>query len=426
MLRRQKLLNLLFVMAFISIFSCQEVREEKPLDELAQKQKQAVQREKEKSSELMRAKEAKEDYLKKSDDEDKLKSELVVLIQSTYAVEAKMADLNEKEEKLEKQKEYIGESDQISDRNIFFEMAKIDSTITNLENEKRIEQKRILIPQKKIDISNAKIKAYEEEKELIDAQRTDKIRENASNNEIKQVENEIIKIDADISTERLKLEDFQSQIANSEKRISEIDVQLKTFTELIKEKYSKKEIVGNFIQIEKGRLNQDLENAKKEKLQLGKQAKFLENEKKRVKGELFKLNENNTFDENDSRYSHSEGMETVNTGKDIEELQENLKQNSDIPREPLAVERSGEKESSLQELAQISEKVATERKESLAKISEDEDDGHNDLENKAGAYKDQPQNQSGWGSAIAFIFLIFIVIFIVLFYLGRSAKRKQN
>lgn len=469
MLGNQKSVMLFFVLTFIFIFSCQEAGEEKAVDELVQKQKQALQEEKKEVGELINEMEDSEDSLKKSYEKNsKQKSDLMQKLQELeeketafkrekrleelekikvekekLQQEAKLADetleiiktrlfqLEKKEESIEEQIDYISESKKTSKLILHSEMTNIDSVVTNLENERLHEQNKIPILQKKMSISKLKIKAYQDEQELFDSVRINQIRVNASESEIEIVDKKIADIEEDIKTEHLKLADAQLQIANSQTRIVKIESQLETFNNLINDKYSKKEILADFIKIESERLKNELEKINTEKAQLEKQEKLLDKEKEKLartirevksKMDLF------TSDETDkvgARQARLDKMEVETAGQEAKIMNEKRKQTTGKLTGSAVDSGAQEADSSLQELTRISQQVARERAELSQKQSEMADERYNVLKEKAQMSGKQASQYKVWGYTLTLIVIAVIVAVFILFFIGRSAKRKK-
>lgn len=467
---RQQIINIFLILSFAFILSCRDNGNEKAVAELEQKQKQALHDEKAKVIELIGEMETAEDSLRQSYDktqkektelterlkeleaksqafsQEKKKDELRKLEleklelnkqlseadQTLTVVQVKLADLQKKEKTIENRMVYVDESKQMTKQTIRSEMTNVDSTINNLESEKQIEQKKIPILQKKISISKTKIQAYQDEKELFEQLRTNKIRENAPESDIETVEKKIIAIDEEINTEHLKMADAKLQIANSENRIVEFESQLQKLTQLVRDKYDKKEVLTEFIGRETTRLKQERERIQIEKLRLKEQEKLFDKEKKIIANSITELNgkiELLTGQEAESIrtwQARLDKMESEIAEYEAKVMDEKHKKNEKAAKDSLSISPDEEVNTSLQKLSRISDEVAKEKVELSRRQAELADERNKVLKEKADVSEKRVRKYKTWGYTVTLLIVLAILILVALYFIGKSVSRKKR
>ena len=422
---RWRLVSIISTLIFILLFSCQKTHQ----DNLSRNQKQDIQIEKSKFEKSEKGIDTVEDSLRQLNEnaeltertkefeekrtafeleqknardksvlqeDQKLNEQLLSLDQTLSAVKFKIAELYKKEKSIENQLVYADESNRTTKRNTKSEMSKMDSTINNLEKENQTEQKKIPILQKKISSSNTKIQAYEEEKELFEEQRIDKIRENASDSDIKSLDNKIAGINDEINTEHLNLADAKLQIANSENRITEINSQMQKLNQLVREKYDKKEVLTDFIGKETTRLKKDKEQIQAEISKLQEQEHFLDSEKENI----------------------SKNLAELKSG--LESLASNNTENLDSNKDNILLKKPDDKAAIKEEKT-----VKETNLEKLTKISEETSKGKS-LKDNADAPENNSDSYITWGKTTIYLILTAFIILVVLYFLGKSGLNKKS
>ncbi|MGM0473427.1 MAG: hypothetical protein ACQERV_04735 [Bacteroidota bacterium] len=141
-------------------------------------------------------------------------------------------------------------------------ISEIDQRIRQREDRKQQELKQANLLQRRIRIADEKIEAYQMEKQMYVEERDDLLRTNASEEELEPYRERIARVDSIIDEEMQNKQALQSELREVREWIAENDSVVEDLKARIRLEYDKKDIIANFIESEKERLQRELENIK--------------------------------------------------------------------------------------------------------------------------------------------------------------------
>jgi DNA repair exonuclease SbcCD ATPase subunit len=167
---------------------------------------------------------------------------------------------------------------------------EIDQRMTQRENRKQMEIKRIGLLQKRVQVSDKKLEAYRLEKQMYVDERDQMLRDQASEEELQPYEEKISDMDSVIAGEMGNKKSIEQEITQSQQYIAETDDIIEDLQNQIKDEYSKQEVIDSFIAAEKKRLNKELEQIKNNRNTLLAQQESISGELARTGVQIDRLN----------------------------------------------------------------------------------------------------------------------------------------
>ena len=167
---------------------------------------------------------------------------------------------------------------------------EIDQRMTQRENRKQVEIKRIGLLKKRVLVSDKKLEAYALERQMYVDERDQLLRDQASEEELQPYEAKISEMDSIITEESDNKKSIEQEIAQSRQYIAETDEIIENLQNQIQAEYNKQEVIESFIAAEKERLNSELEQIKNNRNTLLAQQESISGELARTGVQIDRLN----------------------------------------------------------------------------------------------------------------------------------------
>lgn len=206
-------------------------------------------------TEKLKEEEANEVFAQRAEMEAQIK----VYKDSIAQMKSEVEILNVSLDSIENNLELYNVQEVRTDQSLESGIAEIDERMTNRENRKQQEIKRIELLRKRVQVAEKKKEAYELEKELYVGELNALLRNNATEKELAPFEQQIHEMDSIIAIETNHKNSLVEEIRQAEKFVNETENLMKELRAQIKEEYERKEIIETFIDSEKERLSQELE-----------------------------------------------------------------------------------------------------------------------------------------------------------------------
>jgi chromosome segregation ATPase len=171
-------------------------------------------------------------------------------------------------------------------------IVEIDQIMTQRENQKRKEIKRVGLLKKRALIADKKIEAYELERQLYMDELENQKRNNASEENLAKFQKRIVEMDSIINGETNNKKTIEQEISQAETYISESDAAMNKLQAQINSEYTKKEIIEDFIAQEKERFRKELEQIRSTRRVLLQEQTDLTQNLARVESQIAQLNKN--------------------------------------------------------------------------------------------------------------------------------------
>jgi len=167
---------------------------------------------------------------------------------------------------------------------------EIDQRMTQRENRRQMEIKRVGLLKKRELVSDKKLEAYALERQMYVDERDQMLREQASEEELQPYEEQISAMDSVIAGELDNKNSIEQEINQSQQYIAETDEIIENLQNQIKTEYNRQEVIETFIANEKERLNQELEQIKNNRNNLLGQQESISGELARTGVQIERLN----------------------------------------------------------------------------------------------------------------------------------------
>jgi len=142
---------------------------------------------------------------------------------------------------------------------------EIDQAMTQRENRKQTEIKRLGLLNKRVLVSDKKLEAYNLERQMYVNERDEMLRDQASEEELQPYEAKISEMDSIVAAESKNKNSLEQEISQARQYIAETDDIIGDLQSQIKNEYNKQEVIESFIAAEKERLKKELEQIKNER-----------------------------------------------------------------------------------------------------------------------------------------------------------------
>jgi len=139
---------------------------------------------------------------------------------------------------------------------------EIDQRMTQRENRKQMEIKRVGLLKKRVLVSDKKLEAYNLERQMYVDELDEMLRNQASNEELKPFEEKISEMDSVIAGELESKQSIELELSQSQQYIAETDEIIENLQNQIQAEYNKQEVIESFIAGEKERLVDELDQIK--------------------------------------------------------------------------------------------------------------------------------------------------------------------
>ncbi len=200
-----------------------------------------------------RQKELKRDSLRKIKND--LNAEIENAKELSELNQAKIAELTRKKDSLANQQKYFAEKEEEIQDSLSTGIGFIDQRLNNLDHNLLLEKRKINLNEKKISLANEKILTFKKEINLLEEEKSDLIRDNASNEEIEQFNNQIGNVSRFIAREKKKITMANDAISKSQEWIASTDDLKRNLGSSIRDEYDKGKTLAEFIENEKKRLS---------------------------------------------------------------------------------------------------------------------------------------------------------------------------
>ena len=160
---------------------------------------------------------------------------------------------------------------------------EIDQRMTQRENRKQMEIKRVGLLQKRVLVSEKKLEAYTLERQMYVDERDQMLRDQASEEELQPYEVQISEMDSVIAGELNNKNSIELEINQSRQYIAETNEIIEKLQNKIQAEYNKQEVIESFIAAEKERLTNEL-------VQIQNNRNTLLSQQESISGELARTN----------------------------------------------------------------------------------------------------------------------------------------
>jgi chromosome segregation ATPase len=219
-----------------------------------------------------------------------LEKQIILYEDSISNLKIEIGGLDSQLDSLEKSLDFFDLQETRVESRLESGIEEIDQRMTQRENRKQMEIKRIGLLQKRVQVSDKKLEAYRLEKQMYVDERDQMLRDQASEEELQPYEEKISDMDSVIAGEMGNKKSIEQEITQSQQYIAETDDIIEDLQNQIKDEYSKQEVIDSFIAAEKKRLNKELEQIKNNRNTLLAQQESISGELARTGVQIDRLN----------------------------------------------------------------------------------------------------------------------------------------
>jgi chromosome segregation ATPase len=219
-----------------------------------------------------------------------LEKQIILYEDSISNLKIEIGGLDSQLDSLEKSLDFFDLQETRVESRLESGIEEIDQRMTQRENRKQMEIKRIGLLQKRVQVSDKKLEAYRLEKQMYVDERDQMLRDQASEEELRPYEEKISDMDSVIAGEMGNKKSIEQEITQSQQYIAETDDIIEDLQNQIKDEYSKQEVIDSFIAAEKKRLNKELEQITNNRNTLLAQQESISGELARTGVQIDRLN----------------------------------------------------------------------------------------------------------------------------------------
>jgi chromosome segregation ATPase len=219
-----------------------------------------------------------------------LEKQIILYEDSISNLKIEIGGLDSQLDSLEKSLDFFDLQETRVESRLESGIEEIDQRMTQRENRKQMEIKRIGLLQKRVQVSDKKLEAYRLEKQMYVDERDQMLRDQASEEELQPYEEKISDMDSVIAGEMGNKKSIEQEITQSQQYIAETDDIIEDLQNQIKDEYSKQEVIDSFIAAEKKRLNKELEQITNNRNTLLAQQESISGELARTGVQIDRLN----------------------------------------------------------------------------------------------------------------------------------------
>jgi hypothetical protein len=355
-------------------------------------------------------------------EKEELKSDYTIVADSLEQIKRRMADLEKQKDTILQQEKFTSSTKYKSKIRLTEDVTEIDLMLDSLDTKKLEEREKINLNEKKSSIVDKKIIALEQEKDLYELQKNDLMRQNATEEKIKEVDQQIAEIANQLQNEKTKRNQFRTNIDASKGLIQKLDTRISELRESVEKEYNEQELLGEFFDEEMNRLKEAKLKIETDNQKLLVQKENLEKEKINLEVRIAKLDTAMGILKSEDLKKIDSMMLALEKGKaktSSEEIVKSEDKQHEQFVEPDTVLTEAEK------LAVLSKKIENEKtridKEQAEKAKEREEL----LNKKAEAAEKKATRTKTLSLTIGSILLMAALVVIVLFFLGKKTRNKK-
>ena len=193
-----------------------------------------------------------------------LENQRISLADSLNAVHQQISQMDRREEELDLKKDHLTDQMGTAREDLVTGIKKIDQRLEDLNSQRGVKEKELLLNKQKIDLAQQKIEILETEKGLYQDEKNDMLKKGADDDELEDFNLKIRDIDNSILEEKNKIKNAENSIQSIKSWTADLEKLESRLKEAMEQEYNENETLKQFAEGELNRLNSEKENVNAE------------------------------------------------------------------------------------------------------------------------------------------------------------------